>query len=633
VLVAALLAVPMMNTVLAQTIRPAPSAGALAGGPSDAHEVEGFMDSLVPAQLREQHIAGAAVAVVRDGRLLFSKGYGFADLASQRPALADLTLFRTDSTGKLLVWTAVMQLVEQGKLDLDADVNRYIDFQIPDTFPQPVTLRHLLSHTAGFDAKPYLLAHELGDVEPIGAWLARNLPARVRPPGIVSGYSNYGTGLAAYIVARASGVPFEQYAEERIFAPLSMRRSTFRQPPPDELAADLSATYRYADGAFRRVPFQYLRAQVGEGAMTATDMARFMIAHLSPNDSPILKAATARQMHGRLLANDPRVSGFAYGFAETTQNGQRILRHEGNLEGVSSSALFLLPEQRLGVYIVYNSNGGFGPGEEFRRAFLDRYFPAAATPPAPAQLTPQQAAALTGSYRSTTSFARSFAKVLTLLGGLYADVTVRANADGTFTTGGIGPRPLRWVAVEPRVLRLADGALNAYGDLVFAADEQGRVTRLFVANNPYRAYEKTAWYEAAGLQGGLLALYALLFLSLLVVVPGAALAARIATSLGVAAPTRAQWILAGAALLALLFLGGLALTLEESLLYGVTPALMAVLAIPFAALALAAASLFFAGSGWGTMGLLARGHYVAGVAAMAGFAGWLYFWNLLGFHF
>ena len=623
----------LVKRVLAQTLPQKPAAPAPSNDPSDAREVAAFLDTLMPTLLREYHIAGAAVTVVKDGDLVASKGYGYADLAAQRPVVAEQTLFRTDSTGKLLVWTAVMQLAERGALDLDADVNRYLDFAIPPTFAEPIKLRHLLSHSAGLASKPYLLARRVEDIEPVGAWLRRNLPARVRPPGVVSGYSNYGTGLAAYIVERVAGMPFEQYAEVYILAPLGMQRSTFRQPLPEALAANLTTNYHYANGAGEPVPFQHLRAQVGEGAMTVTDMAEFMRAHLQDGDSPILAAATARQMHAQLFAHDGRVSGFAYGFAESTLNGQCVLRHEGNLEGVSSSALFLLPEQQLGVYIAYNSNGGFGPGEAFRRAFLNHYFQVAAAPPTLAPLTQEQVAALAGSYRSTTSFARSFAKVLTLLGGLYGDVMVRANADGSFTTEGVGPTPLQWVAVEPGVLRLADGAHDSYGDLVFATDAQGRITRLFVANNPYRAYEKVAWYEAAGFQLGWLGLCALVLLSLLVAVPGGALIGRIFPASGMAAPTLAQWLLVGACVLALGFLVALALALEESLLYGVTPTLIGVLVVPFVALALAVASLVAAHSGWVAMRLVARGHYVAGMVALGGYAGWLYAWNLLGLHF
>ena len=606
-------------------------------GPSDVHEVEAFLDGLMNSQLEEYHIAGAAVAVVKDGELLFAKGYGYADLDAEEPVAAAQTLLRTDSTGKLFVWTAVMQLAAQGKLDLDADVNTYLDFEIPATFAERITLKHLMSHSAGFEDQGYLFALDSSEIETAGSWLARNIPSRVRPPGVVSAYSNYGTALAGYIVERVSGMSFEQYVEEHIFEPLGMARSTFRQPVPAALAADLSKNYRYDNVEHREVPFIYLRVSaVGEGHTTVTDMAKFIMAHLATGDSPILQEATLRQMHSQLFAHDPRVSGIAYGFVQTTQNGKQILRHEGNNPGVSSSALFLIPEEQLGVYVAYNSNGGFGPGEQFRQRFLNHYFPAIAEPPQAVRLTAEQGKQLIGSYRSTRMFHTSFAKVVTLLGGNYADVTVSAATGGSFTTQGIGSAPLQWVPVGPDVLRLADGAVDSQGDLVFDAGEQNRPMHLYIGNNPYRAYEKIHWYEGVDFQIFLLMLCELLFLLALVAIPLRRLIGkplnREDRTIDSTTPKLAQWLLATACLLGLLFPLGLLLTLENALLYGVTPALIGVLALPLLASACAIGSLVV-WRNWRASGWVDKLHYGAVLVAMVVFVGWLNYWNLLGFHF
>jgi CubicO group peptidase (beta-lactamase class C family)/pimeloyl-ACP methyl ester carboxylesterase len=622
----------MVNTVLAQTSPKAQPLPVPTGGPTDPQEVEAFLDELIPLQLHQEHIAGAAVAVVKAGQLLFAKGYGFADLATGRPVVADQTLLHTDSTGKLFVWTAVMQLAEAGKVDLDADINHYLDFQIPATFPQAITLKHLMSHSAGFEDTGALFALDVGDLQPVGTWLARHLPARVRPSGVVAGYSNYGTALAGYSVERVSGMPFDQYVEEHIFQPLGMAHSTLHQPIPAALAADLTTNYRYSGDNFNALPTVYVRAPAGEAHTTVTDMAKFMIAHLQSGDSPILQASTAQQMHSQLFAHDPGVSGMAYGFAETTQNGLHLLRHEGNLEGVSSSALFLAPEQELGVYIAYNSNGGFGPGETFRRAFLDHYFPVQAAPPQAISLTAEETNQLVGAYRSTRMFETAFAKVLRLLGGGYGDVQVRANADGTFTTQGIGSATLHWVPVAPKMLRLADGAQNGSGDLVFGADEQGQRTRLFVGNNPYRAYEKVAWYEGVDLHLLWLALCELAFLGLLIALPLGWLVRRIrGTQRTISANRVAQWLLVSACALAVIFPLGLLLTMEGALLYGVTPALIAVLSLPLIAIAFAAASLCFAWRNWRQIPVRGRVPYGVLLVTMVAFVSWLHVWNLLGF--
>ncbi|MFO7684066.1 MAG: serine hydrolase [Chloroflexota bacterium] len=166
---------------------------------------------------------------------LLAKGYGLADRGNNRPVDGTRTLFRTGSVGKLITWTAVMQLAEQGRLDLHADVNDYLDFTIPATFPEPITLAHLMTHTAGFaDQGEALFVLSEEKMMPLRQYLTELQPARVFPPGQAQAYSNYGTALAGYIVERASGESFADYVETHIFAPLEMRHSTLRQPVPPE---------------------------------------------------------------------------------------------------------------------------------------------------------------------------------------------------------------------------------------------------------------------------------------------------------------------------------------------------------------------------------------------------------------
>jgi CubicO group peptidase (beta-lactamase class C family)/pimeloyl-ACP methyl ester carboxylesterase len=598
----------------------------------DSGMIEPFFDELLPRQLAEHHIAGAAVAMVKDGHVQFVRGYGFADVATAQPVDAEHTLFRTDSTGKLFVWTAVMQLVEQGKLDLDADVNAYLDFVIPATFAQPVTLRHLLSHSAGFEDQGYMFALKEADLQQPGVFLVRHMPARIWEPGKFSGYSNYGAALAGYIVERVSGMSFARYVAERIFAPLGMTQSTFLQPLPPTLAAQATKNYQYTNGTFNERPFVFLQTpSAGEGHMPVTDMASFMLAHLREGDTPILTAATLAQMHSRSFSHTPEVSGFAHGFVETTINGQRVLRHEGNNPGVSSTALFLIPQAKVGVYVAYNSNGGFAPGEELRRAFFNRFFPVTVQPPAAIRLSDAESTRLEGSYRSTRMFHTTFGKLARLFGGNYADVTVHANADGTFTTQGIGASTLTWAAVAPHVLRPVDGAANAHGDLQFTTDAAGQVTALFVANNPYRAYEKISWYETIAFQQGVGLVWVVVFVLVLVCTPLVWPAgSRWPALLG--ANGLAWGLLASACAVGLLCLPGLLLTMEPALVYGVTPTFLAVLTMPLLALALGGAALIVATLSWqhNAWAPIPLVLYTIGIATMAVFAGWLHYWNLLG---
>ena len=198
-----------------------------------AEDLEAFLDGTMPAQLNREDIAGAVIAVVKDGKVLFAKGYGFSDVEKRTPVTPDATLFRPGSISKLFTWTSVMQLVEQGKLDLDKDVNEYIDFKIPQAFGKPVTLKDIMTHTAGFEETARdLFVADAQHMTPLDQYLKEHMPRRIFPPFVVPAYSNYATTLAGYIVQRVSGKPFSQYVADNIYTPLEMTRTTFVQPLP-----------------------------------------------------------------------------------------------------------------------------------------------------------------------------------------------------------------------------------------------------------------------------------------------------------------------------------------------------------------------------------------------------------------
>src|SRR5215217_4690177 len=297
-----------------------------------AADVEAFLDGLVPLQLKNADIAGATISIVKDGRLLFAKGYGYADVEKKKPVSAQETLFRPGSISKLFTWTAVMQLFEQSKLDLDRDVNEYLDYKIPDAFGKPITLKHIITHTPGFEEQIKDLFLTDSTKPNLGQYLKTHIPARIYPPGTVPAYSNYATAVAGYIVERISGRPFEQYAVENIMRPLKMTHSTFSQPLPQELAPFMSNGYRL--GSDSAEPFEVVNPfPAGSLSSNAADMARFMIAHLQDGqleDAKILKPETARLMHSRLFALDDAANAMCYGFYEESRNNQRIIGHGGD---------------------------------------------------------------------------------------------------------------------------------------------------------------------------------------------------------------------------------------------------------------------------------------------------------------
>ena len=296
-------------------------------------DVGAWLDGFLPYALERADIAGAVVVVVKDGNVLFKKGYGYADVAAKRPVDPDLTLFRPGSISKLFTWTAVMQLVEQHRIDLDQDVNAYLDFKIPPLKGKPITMRELMTHTPGFENT----LEEVIAVKPtypkLRDFLKNWMPPRIFPAGEVPAYSNYGAALAGYIVERISGQPFPQYIAQHIFAPLGMNHSTFLQPPPAALAPLVSRGYLSA--ADEPGPFEMLGATPAGGlSASGADIARFMIAHLQNGEYDghrILQAATAQEMHSTPYTTiSPALNRMTLGFFQLDRNGHRIIGHDAD---------------------------------------------------------------------------------------------------------------------------------------------------------------------------------------------------------------------------------------------------------------------------------------------------------------
>ncbi len=608
-------------------------------GPTDPAELEAFIDGIMAVQLETHHVAGATIAVVKDGKLFFAKGYGFADLKAKRPVLADRTMFRPGSVSKLFTWTAVMQLAEQGKIDLDADINTYLkDFKIPATYPQPITMKHLLSHTPGFeDLGLGMWAKKVQDIVPLGQWLAAHIPARVRPPGELTSYSNYGSALAGYIVEAVAGMPFEDYIEQNIFRPLAMEHSSFREPLPEAIAPDMSVAYTYKDGLFKAEDFELLNGvnPAGSSSICATDMAKFMIAHLQNGqfgDRRILKDETARFMHARLFAHDPRVAGNAHGFWEANFNGLYLIEHGGDTIYFHSQ-LALIPEKNLGWFVSYNTPNGPARDELFK-AFLSRYYPPLAPRPE-LGASPDAANRLKqvcGSYGMIRRSYKTYEKVIALAGAIKASPTKEGHLLLALPEG-MGAR--QYAEIEPLVFQQLDG-----GDkIVFKADSSGRITHAFLDGIPYMALEKLAWYQTPTFHYLLLAFCVLLFLTAALGWPLAALSRVLCRRkcAGVAAPKAARWL---AGVMGGLFVAFLICVLSAvgdvyELLSGVPAILKIGLALPLIAALLGFGVLFHVVKAWrkGYWTRCHRIHYTLVFGAALVFIWFLNFWNLLGWRY
>ena len=426
----------------------------------DAADLTSWFDGMMPAVLQQGNVAGAVVSVVKDGHVLLAKGYGYADAARKTPMDAQRTLIRPGSVSKLFTWTAVMQLVEQGKIDLNADVNRYLDFKVPEPYGHPITVADLMMHRTGFEeGLKDVLVTDPKKLESLGQSLRRHVRPVLFPPGTVPAYSNYGAALAGYIVERVSGEPFADYVAHHILGPLGMTHSTFAQPLPATLAPYMSKGYRSATEAPR--PFEML-AQSPAGALSATaaDMAQFMLAHLQDGRTDrgqILRPETVKLMHSPSLVLPAGFDTMAHGFFLGQRNGRATLEHGGDTV-IFHSDLEIIPAEHVGLFVSFNSRGQadatYGIRERLMSAFMDRYFPAlpSAEPPA----LPSAAAharEIAGRYESSRRVQSGFMSLFYVLQG--QDV-VSTNPDATISMSSAPGKTFREVA--PYVWREVGGA-------------------------------------------------------------------------------------------------------------------------------------------------------------------------------
>jgi CubicO group peptidase (beta-lactamase class C family) len=417
-----------------------PDASSAAG--CDCHsleraDLEAWLDGLLPYALKNGDIAGGVISVVKDGSVLLQKGFGFADVAKQVPMDAAATLTRVGSTSKLFTWTAVMQLVEAGKLDLNRDVNEYLDFKILTPAAKPITLLDLMNHKAGFEeGLKDILATDPRNLQSTENYLKRHPRPLLFPPGSVPAYSNYGAALAGYVVERISGEPFERYVEHHILTPLGMTNSTFDQPLPARFQSHASLGYRTASEPPQ--PYELVvTAPAGSMATTAADMTRFMMAHLQDGrlgDFQMLSAETTRLMHSPSESALPGFSTMAHGFFYETRNGRTVIGHGGDTL-LFHTELDLLPDQHVGVFYSFNSRGRDGAVYGLRKAlwdgFLARYFPNP-SPKAEAATLPtasNDAQQISGRYQSSRRIEHGFLSVFYLL----QQTVIAARSDGTIT--------------------------------------------------------------------------------------------------------------------------------------------------------------------------------------------------------
>ncbi|ERN43143.1 beta-lactamase class C and other penicillin binding protein [Rubidibacter lacunae KORDI 51-2] len=457
---------------------------------------DNFADEAVRALMRRHGIPGAAVAIVADGEIVAAEGYGWGDRAQSMKVNAESTLFRVDGVSQVLTAIAALQQVERGALEIESDINTYLDrsaLRAPDAISQttadkPLVLGHLLSHTDGFDPgwSVGTLVRSPDDPISLARFLQERLRPRLLPPDEMFLDSEVGITLAGHLVEIATEQPFAEYVEQQIFLPLGMTHSSFTQPIPDYVRPNLARGYELKGGQFHPRPSASVNSFPATGLVTsATDMARLALALLQEGcfgGACILPADEVAQMQRRQFAPHPQLPGATYGFFERFVNGRRAIAQHGRADGFRS-LLLLVPDENIGFFIACNRNADRFIAD-FTQSFFDRYFPARhGAPPTPTPTTDPRD--LAGTYRLSSYSHLTLEKLAVALGRV-PEVEAIVNRDGSLIVGD-----RRWVEIEPLLFRATESETL----LTFRRDDRGRVQYLFIGDSVFGTMERLAWYE------------------------------------------------------------------------------------------------------------------------------------------
>ncbi|HEX6942531.1 MAG TPA: serine hydrolase domain-containing protein [Gemmatimonadaceae bacterium] len=436
----------------------------------DRNELSAFVDSFMTGAIaRPNDPPGVSFVFVQDGRIVLMRGYGLADIARNRKVDPETTVWRIGSISKTFTATAVMQLVDRGEVDLDAPVDRYIHrVSIPKTFPEPITPRHLLTHTAGLDEiRPGTQAPTREEVLPLARFLETKL-VRIRPPGRTIAYSTYGITLAGEMVEEVSQTDIETYFRTNIWDPLGMKHASINVPKDQQ--DNVAIGYEFEDN--KRVPQAwewYHTTPASAINATTADMARYLMMHLEGgvlDGKRVLSRRAIDEMDKQQITMDPSIPGYALGFNEDFVGDLRVLEHGGNMAGFSA-LMVMIPSRRAGFFVV-NQMEGSALRDNLKWGLLQRFFPEARKRhPVPKALPAAEtvrADRFAGEYVSLVSCftCQATRPAYTL--------KITANDDGTLGFAGG-----RWIQVDQ--LRFVKDSGSGY--IVFRADDAGVVREIF----------------------------------------------------------------------------------------------------------------------------------------------------------
>lgn len=600
----------------------------------DTLALRNFMDGVIQTHLRDKHIAGATVSIIKDGRILLKAGYGFADEKRQKKVSPDSTLFRIGSISKMFTWMSVMQLVAEGKLNLDEDVNHYLkDFTIPTTYEKPVTLHDLMTHTPGFEDKVIgLFGKDSTTLKPLGEILSREMPARVRPAGTFASYSNHGTGIAAYIVERVSGMSFNDYVEQHILNPLGMSLTTFRQPLPTPLKRHMSKGYEYKGGELKEQTFEYVPLYpVGAAASTAVDMTHFMQAILGNGrfkQFQMLDSATLALMESPAHRHHPDVNPMRYGFMDLSQNGVTVIGHGGDTFWFHS-LMVMIPSQNVGLFVSFNTNTGGGTYLSVFDQFMERYFPDSSLRPV-RNFSAEYLKKFAGAYRGNRY---AYFDITTIV-SLFGDVKISVR-DSTALRMASGENVRYLVPVDSLTFREEHSSKV----VAFKKDSKGNISNMFVGQLPIFALDKVQGLRSLSSQTTIFLISTVVLLCVLFYWPLAYISRRgyQRTTSYSSVSGGAKWIAWLNYFLLLSFYLGLMIVISDQtdIVYGISGSLKFLLILPLICILMTALMIYQSFSMWrsGQVKLSSRLYYLF-ITLISAVSLWqLNYWNFIGFHY
>ncbi len=462
--------------------------------PIDRARLEAFVDGSVLEGIQADQLAAVSVAVVGGDGVLFAKAYGRAAADPDRAADAD-TLFRVGSISKTFTWIALMQLVEQSRLSLDDPINDRLPeaLRIPDEgFADPIRVRHLMTHSAGFEDSIFghLFTKNPERLLPTAEYLVRYRVHRVREPGSLAVYSNYGATLAGAVVEHVSGQPWHDYVEAKILRPLGMASATFREPypadvaaarslpapMPPEIAARLAQGFQLVAARLEPQPTEFVGPMASAGSLSASavDMATYMLALIDParlERAGVLRAETALRLREPLHWNLEGLGPIRHGFLDYRLPGCKLaLGHDGGLT-LAHARMVVCPDLGIGVFVAFNSMGGGSLHGHLAARITHHLYGGELAKPVYGPDAPAEAAALAGTY---LGLRRPFFRTERALVGAVAPARIAATPNGDLLVTGVPGRP------PQRLLPLGDGRYQTEDGLAeFALREVNGRMRAF----------------------------------------------------------------------------------------------------------------------------------------------------------